>query len=57
MPDATLADALSTALFGMGPDRAIELVDSLQDVEVVIIDKSGTMRLSNDIASRITCTP
>lgn len=56
-PDATLADALSTAMFVMGPDQAIQLVDSLQDVEVVIIDESGTMHLSNDIASRITSTP
>jgi thiamine biosynthesis lipoprotein len=56
-PDATLADALSTAMFVMGPDQAIQLVDSLQDVDVVIIDESGTMHLSNDIASRITSTP
>lgn len=34
---ATFADALATALFVLGPDRAIALADSLPDIEAVII--------------------
>ena len=56
-PDATLADALSTALFVMGPDRAIQLADNLPDVEAVIIDSAGQMHLSNEISSRLTHSP
>ncbi len=53
-PDATLADALSTALFVMGSDHAMQLVDNLPDVEAVIIDSTGKMHLSNEMSTRIT---
>ena len=53
-PDATLADALSTALFVMGPEQAIQLVDNLPDVDALIIDTSGQMHLSSEISSRLT---
>lgn len=53
-PDATLADALSTALFVLGADRALELVDDLPDVEAVIINSSGKIRMSSQIADQIT---
>ena len=52
-PDATLADALSTALFVMGPTSAIKLVDNLPAVEAVIIDAEGQVLLSNDIEDRL----
>ena len=42
-PNATVADALSTALFVMGPEKAIELVESLQDVEALIINNDGSV--------------
>ncbi len=35
--DATTADALSTAVFVMGPDKGMELVESLEKVEAVLI--------------------
>jgi len=34
---AMLADALSTAVFVMGPQKGLELVETLKDVEVVIL--------------------
>ena len=52
-PDATLADALSTALFVMDPIQAIGLVNSLQNVEAVIIDEQLALHLSNNIADRL----
>lgn len=56
-PDATLADALSTALFVMGPDHAIQLVDNIPNVEAVIIDSNGQMHFSSDILSRFVQSP
>jgi thiamine biosynthesis lipoprotein len=53
-PDATLADALSTAMFVMGPDQAIQLVDNLRDVEALIIDSTGQIHYSSEISSRLT---
>lgn len=55
-PDATLADALSTALFVMGAEEGMNLVNALQEVEAVIIDSEGIIHLSNDISSRLTLT-
>ena len=52
-PDATLADALSTALFVMEPSQAIGLVNSLRNVEAVIIDEQLTLHLSNNVANRL----
>lgn len=40
-PDATLADALSTAFCVMGPEEAVRGADGIADVEVLIIDNSG----------------
>ncbi len=41
-PDATVADALSTALFVMGPERAKALVTSRSDVEAVLVLDDGS---------------
>jgi thiamine biosynthesis lipoprotein len=56
-PDATLADALSTALFVMGPTRAIKLVNNIPGVEAVIIDSDGQVLFSNNIANRLDRLP
>ena len=52
-PDATLADALSTALFVMDPSRAIGLVNGMRNVEAVIIDEQLVLHLSNNIADKL----
>lgn len=44
--DTALADALSTALFDMPPEQAIEFVDSQSGVEAVCLDKNGTLYYS-----------
>lgn len=45
--NAPLADALSTALFIMKTDEAIEFVNSIQDCEVLIIDIDNNLHFSN----------
>ncbi|MGM0577979.1 MAG: FAD:protein FMN transferase [Myxococcota bacterium] len=47
-PDATLGDALSTALLVLGPDEAMEVVRRFRgdgaDVEAVLVDRDGEVR-------------
>ena len=52
-PDATLADSLSTALFVMGREKAMELVDSMPEVEVVIVDESGEVFQSKPMLTEV----
>lgn len=40
-PTATAADALSTAIFVLGPDRGMDLVKSCQETDVLLITKDG----------------
>lgn len=49
-PNATTSDALSTAVFVLGPERGLALVERLDDVEAVIIDRHGQMILSSGLA-------
>lgn len=48
-PDTMTSDALSTAVFVMGPDRGLELVGRLKGVEAIIVDSNGKMRISPGI--------
>ena len=41
------ADALSTALFIMGPNKGISLINSLEGVEGMILSKSGSASYSS----------
>jgi len=45
-PDATTTDALSTTLFVLGPEKGLQLIDSLAEVDAVIIDAQGQMYYS-----------
>ena len=47
--DSGLADALSTALFSMSYEEGRELVDSLDDVEVIWIDKDGNITYTDGV--------
>ncbi len=51
--DATTADALSTALFVMGPERGMALVESLPGVEAVIVGADNQVVLSTGLAGRL----
>ena len=52
-PDATLADALSTALFVMGREKAMKLVNSMPEVEVIIVDESGEVFQSKPMLTEV----
>jgi thiamine biosynthesis lipoprotein len=47
---ATTTDALSTSLFVLGVEKGLRLVDSLPDIEAVIIDNRGRMHYSRGLA-------
>jgi len=46
-PDATLADALSTALMVMGVEKGLALVERLSEVEAVLVDDEGRTHQSS----------
>ncbi|UCD74041.1 MAG: FAD:protein FMN transferase [Phycisphaerales bacterium] len=52
--DATLADALSTALMILGRDAALELVESLDGVEAVLVDDEAKIHLTSGLTDRMT---
>ena len=42
------ADALATAVFVMGPDKAIEWVDSMENAEAMLVLEDGSIRYSKN---------
>jgi thiamine biosynthesis lipoprotein len=52
--DATLADALSTAMMVMGRDRALALAESRDDVEAVLIDDAFQVHVTSGLEDRLT---
>jgi thiamine biosynthesis lipoprotein len=48
-PDATTTDGLSTSVFVMGPERGIELVEKLGDVDAVIVRADGKVLYSSGL--------
>jgi thiamine biosynthesis lipoprotein len=52
-PDATLADGLSTAIMVMGAERGIALADSLPEVEAVVVDTAGELRVTAGLKDRL----
>ena len=50
--DSTTMDALSTSVFVMGVQKGLSLVESLTDVEAVIIDDAGRMHYSSGLLRR-----
>lgn len=47
--DATTTDALSTSVFVLGPSEGLELVDRLDGIEAVVVDRDGVMRYSRGL--------
>jgi FAD:protein FMN transferase len=45
-PTATLADALSTAVFVLGPDRGMKLLQHYANVDALLVRKDGTQLLT-----------
>lgn len=48
-----MADGLDTGIFVMGPDRGMQLVERLPDVEAIIVDEAGTVRVSSGLQGRV----
>jgi len=47
------ADGLDTGIFVMGPERGMELVERLPDVEAIIVDADGRLFLSSGLQNRV----
>lgn len=49
--DATTTDALSTSVFVMGVDKGLKLVESLPDIDVIIVDNHRKMHFSSGLSA------
>lgn len=54
--DAGLADVLSTALFVLKPEEALEIVNKLTGVEAVLVTSDGRILYSEGLADRVEVT-
>lgn len=48
-PDATMTDGLSTSVFVLGPEAGLELIESLDGYETLIVDTERRVRLSSGL--------
>ncbi len=48
-PDATTTDALSTSIFVLGPEKGMKLIESIPEIEAIIIDRTGIMYYSTGL--------
>ncbi len=51
--EGTVADGLDTGIFVLGPERGMELVERLPDVEAVIVDGAGQVFVSSGLRGRL----
>ncbi|MEQ1802101.1 MAG: FAD:protein FMN transferase [Gammaproteobacteria bacterium] len=51
-PDATMTDGLDNAVFVLGPERGLALIDATPGYAAVIIDADGKVRYSTALESR-----
>lgn len=51
--DPTTADALSTAIFVLGPEKGMALIEELEDVEGVIVGEDGKFKVSSGFEGKI----
>jgi thiamine biosynthesis lipoprotein len=52
-----VADGLDTGIFVLGPERGIELVERLPDVDAVIVDHEGKVWISPGLRGRVHMEP
>jgi len=52
-PDTTVSDGLSTAVFVLGKEKGMQLLESLNGIEGVIIDKQGEIYVSSGLGDKI----
>jgi thiamine biosynthesis lipoprotein len=55
--DGVMADGLDTGIFVMGPKKGMALIESLSDVEGVIVDAKGEVMISSGLKSRLKTEP
>jgi thiamine biosynthesis lipoprotein len=55
--DGVMADGLDTGIFVMGPEKGMALIESLPDVEGVIVDQHGRISISSGLQSRLMLIP
>jgi len=48
-PKAVMTDALSTSVFVLGVESGLELINSMDDYEAIIVDKSGSLHYSTGL--------
>ncbi|HTL61163.1 MAG TPA: FAD:protein FMN transferase [Nitrospira sp.] len=51
--EGVMADGLDTGIFVLGADRGMELVERLADVEAIIVDRDGRVRISSGLRNRV----
>ena len=51
--EGVVADGLDTGIFVMGPEKGIQLVESLPAVEAVIVDSQGYVSVSSGLKGRL----
>jgi thiamine biosynthesis lipoprotein len=51
--DAVLADALSTGIFVLGPERGLALAERLDGVEAVLVDDEGNAKATPGLQNRL----
>lgn len=52
-PDTMTSDALSTAVFVLGPEEGMKLIKSLNGIEGIIVDNSGNVYYSEGVEKRV----
>ena len=50
--EGVMADGLDTGIFVLGPERGMELIERVPDVEGVIVDRDGRVRVSSGLKGR-----
>ncbi len=49
-PETVLTDALSTAVFVLGPEAGLALIDRLAGIDAIVVDAEGRLRYSAELA-------
>ncbi len=55
--DGLMADGLDTGIFVMGPKKGMALIESLPDVEGVIVNEQGNVMISSGLKPRLRLEP
>ena len=53
MPDPTLADGYSTALFVMGAEKAMRLAESKPDMDLIVITDDGKIQYTKGLEKKL----